>query len=201
MSNKLQELTDRLYNEGLSKGKEEGELLLAKAHKEAESIISDAKAQAESIIAAAEQSASELKSKAESDIKMASEQSLVATRKEIEELLVHSCIDSRIAKETSDATFLKKIITEVASHFSASEATDINLILPENLKAELEAWVQTELSKLLSKGVEATFSKKINGGFSIGPKGGSWYISLSDESFQELIAAYMRPITKKLLFG
>ena len=31
MSNKLQELTDRLYNEGLSKGKEEGEILLFKA--------------------------------------------------------------------------------------------------------------------------------------------------------------------------
>ena len=32
MSNKLQELTEKLYNEGLSKGKEEGEQLLARAH-------------------------------------------------------------------------------------------------------------------------------------------------------------------------
>ena len=31
MENKLQELTDKLYNEGLSKGKAEGEVLLAKA--------------------------------------------------------------------------------------------------------------------------------------------------------------------------
>ena len=31
MQNKLQELTDKLYNEGLSKGKQEGEELLAKA--------------------------------------------------------------------------------------------------------------------------------------------------------------------------
>ena len=31
MQNKLQELTDKLYNEGLAKGKQEGEEILAKA--------------------------------------------------------------------------------------------------------------------------------------------------------------------------
>ena len=49
MSNKLQELTDRLYNEGLSKGKEEGEILLFKARKEADEIIANARKQAEDI--------------------------------------------------------------------------------------------------------------------------------------------------------
>ena len=50
MSNKLQELTDRLYNEGLSKGKEEGEILLFKARKEADEIIANARKQAEDIV-------------------------------------------------------------------------------------------------------------------------------------------------------
>ena len=39
MQNKLQELTDKLYNEGLSKGKQEGEELLAKAKVQAEEIV------------------------------------------------------------------------------------------------------------------------------------------------------------------
>ena len=39
MDNKLQELTDRLYKEGLSKGKEEGEAILAEASRKAEEII------------------------------------------------------------------------------------------------------------------------------------------------------------------
>ena len=33
MQNKLQELTDKLYNEGLSKGKQEGEAILNEAKK------------------------------------------------------------------------------------------------------------------------------------------------------------------------
>lgn len=50
MENKLQELTDKLYKEGLSKGKEEGEAILAKANEKAAEIIEEAKKQAESIL-------------------------------------------------------------------------------------------------------------------------------------------------------
>ena len=46
MQNKLQELTDRLYAEGLSKGKQEGEELVQKAKAEAEQIVNQAKAEA-----------------------------------------------------------------------------------------------------------------------------------------------------------
>ncbi len=49
--------------------------------------------------------------------------------------------------------------------------------------------------------MEASFSKKIAGGFKIGPKDGGYFISLTDESFQELIGAYVRPATKQILFG
>ena len=49
--NKLQELTDKLYNEGLSKGKQEGEAILEKAKTEAESIVETARKEAEQILA------------------------------------------------------------------------------------------------------------------------------------------------------
>ena len=47
MENKLQELTDKLYNEGLSKGKKEGEEILANARKEAADIIAAAQKEAD----------------------------------------------------------------------------------------------------------------------------------------------------------
>ena len=45
---KLQELTQKLYNEGLSKGKEEGEAILAKAQAEAAAIVKKAQEEAQS---------------------------------------------------------------------------------------------------------------------------------------------------------
>lgn len=201
MSNKLQELTDRLYNEGLSKGKEEGEILLFKARKEADEIIANARKQAEDIVTETENRAAQLKEKAESDIKMASEQALMATKKDIENLLVNALCAEETEKVLSEEKFLKEIILAVAQKFSTQQSEDISLVLPASLKSMLEPWVSTELKKTLKKEISVDFSKKIKGGFSIGPQNGSWYISMSDESFKALISEYLRPVTKKLLFG
>ena len=201
MENKLQELTDKLYSEGLAKGKEAGDKYLSDAKLQAEQIIADAKQQAEQIIANARQQASELEDKAKSDLKMASSQSLQATKKDIEDLLLKSLVNAQVAKNLSDCDFLKEIILAVAKGFSTQQSSDIALVLPATLKEKLEAWVSGELSKTLSHGVKAEFSKKIGSGFNIGPADGSWFISLTDETFNELISEYLRPVTKKLLFG
>ena len=198
MNDKLQELTDRLYQEGLSKGREEGEKVLREAREQSDRIIAEAKASAQAIIADAENQAADLKSKVESDLKMASAQALQATKKDIENVVVARISD---ASAVSDPAFLKKVITEVASRFSAQESADLALILPESLKAELEPFVKGELAKVLGAGVEATFSKKVAGGFVIGPKDGSYFIDLSEASFKTLIGEYLRPVTRKLLFG
>ena len=87
MQNKLQELTDKLYNEGLSKGKQEGEELLAKAKVQAEEMVAKAQAEAAEIIAAAQKQAEEIRTKTASDIRMASAQSIAATRARISLLI------------------------------------------------------------------------------------------------------------------
>ncbi len=201
MSNKLQELTEKLYNEGLSKGKEEGEQLLARAREDAQKIVSDARKQAAEIVSSAEKQAEDLKDKTASDLRMASAQCMQATKKDIENLLVGAVSAAPVDKALSDPDFLKKIITAVAERFSASESTDIALVLPAALKDKLEPWLSGELAKTLGAGVKADFSKKVAGGFSIGPKDGSWFVSLTDETFRDLIAEYLRPVTRKLLFG
>ena len=198
MQDKLQELTEKLYNEGLSKGKAEGEQLLADARKEAAAIVEKAREEAAAITAKAEKDAEDLKGKVASDLKMASAQALQATKKDIENLLTGKLSD---AKALEDPAFLKEIIKAVAAKFDAQQAQDLRLILPEKLSGELEPWVAGELSKALKNGVSASFTKKSAGGFSIGPKDGGWFVSLTEESFQALMAEYLRPVTRKLLFG
>jgi len=198
---KLQELTDKLYNEGLSKGKQEGEAMIQKAKDTAAQIISEAKAQAEEIIAKAKKDAADYQTKIESDLKMASSQVLQSTRKDIENLVVSKVVDAPVKQAVASPDFLKEIITAVARNFSAEQATDISLVLPENLKESLEPFIKNELTKIIGKGVDASFTKKIAGGFNIGPKDGSYFVSMTDETFKDLIAEYLRPATKKLLFG
>ena len=197
---KLQELTQKLYNEGLSKGKVEGEAILAKAQAQAQENVAKAQEEAKAIIEKAQKEAADYKIKVEGDVKMASTQAVQATKAGIENLIVAKAVEPAKDVLGSEA-FLKEVITAVAKNFSAQESTDLALVLPEKLQKGLEPFVSAELTKTIGKGVEASFSKKVNAGFKIRPKDGSYFIDLTDEAFQALIGEYLRPATKKLLFG
>ena len=198
---KLQELTQKLYEEGLAKGKQDGEALLQKAQSEAEGIVKQAQEEAEAILAKARKDAEDFKVKVEGDVKMAAQQAVQATRTDIENLVVSKVVDGTVDKALANEDYLKGIITAVAQKFSADEPADLSLVLPESLKAALEPFVKNELGKLLGKGIDASFSKKVAGGFKIGPKDGGYFVSLTDDTFKDLIGSYLRPATKKLLFG
>jgi V/A-type H+-transporting ATPase subunit E len=198
---KLQELTQKLYEEGLAKGKQDGEALLQKAQSEAEGIVKQAQEEAEAILAKARKDAEDFKVKVEGDVKMAAQQAVQATRSDIENLVVAKVVDGTVDKALANEDYIKGIITAVAQKFSADEPADLSLILPESLKKSLEPFVKNELGKLLGKGVDASFSKKVAGGFKIGPKDGGYFVSLTDDTFKDLIGSYLRPATKKLLFG
>ena len=201
MQNKLQELTDKLYKEGLSKGKQEGEEILAKAKVQADEIVAKAHAEAAAILAAANKEAEDLKTKVQGDLKMAASQSVAATKQDIETLVVAKMTETEVKKALTSAEFVKEVILAVAKGFNTEEPTDLELVLPESLKAELEPFVKNEMTKVLNAGVQATFTKKVAGGFTIGPKDGGYFISFTEETFNALISEYLRPATKKILFG
>jgi V/A-type H+-transporting ATPase subunit E len=201
MQNKLQELTEKLYAEGLSKGKQEGEEILAKAKVQADEIVAKAHAEAAAIVAAAKKDAEDLKTKVESDVKMAASQSVAATKKDIETLVVAKMTEAEVKNALTSADFVKEVIIAVAKGFNTEEPVDLEVVLPEALKKDLEGFVAKELANALKGNVEASFSKKVAGGFTIGPKDGGYFISFTDETFNALISEYLRPATKKLLFG
>ncbi|MBO5276132.1 MAG: hypothetical protein J6A86_03290, partial [Alistipes sp.] len=64
MGNKLQELTDKLYQEGLEKGRVEADNLVAEAKSKAQKIVAEAEARAAEIVAAAEDKAADVEKNA-----------------------------------------------------------------------------------------------------------------------------------------
>ena len=203
MQNKLQELTDKLYNEGLSKGKQEAEQILGKAKAESGKIVADARKEAERIIAEAAKEAQELKTKTENDIKMASVQSFSAIRQEIENAIILKTLSGPVDAAVNDNDFIKEIILSIVTAFNpaSSEPVSLEMLLPEAKKAELEKFVRSKVEKLCTGGIEVRFSKAIDNGFRIGPKDEGYLISFTDEDFKAIISEYLRPKTRKLLFG
>ena len=202
MQNKLQELTDKLYNEGLSKGKQEAEQMKANAKTEAAQIIAQAKEQAQEILAKAQSEAAELKSKTENDVKMASLQAFTAVKQQIEGVIIAKTLAPAKAA-VAETEFLKEIVKAIVGAFNPenSDSMALDIILPADKQAELEQFAKEQLSKICSAGVDVQFSKGVQGGFKIAPKGEGYMLSFTDKDFENIIAEYLRPKTKELLFG
>ena len=203
MQNKLQELTDKLYNEGLSKGKQEAEALLSDAQARAGKIVEDAQAQADQIIAKARKEADDLKSKVAADVKMASTQSISALKQQIETSLMSKVIGGEVKGALKDANFIKPLIETVIKSFDASNIAPagLDVILPESMKESLGTSLQTGLAKELKSSVTIDYAKNIAGGFKIAPKDGGYFISFSDGDFEKMFSEYLRPAAKKILFS
>ena len=199
MEKKLAELTDKIYREGVEKGEEEKKNILDSARKEAEKIISDATAEAEKIVASGESKASELIRNGESELKLASKQALSALKQQIIDVVAAKSLD----EETSDAlkvsTVLEKAIVEIAGNWNDKGAS-LEVLLSEASLAELKKSIEAKAKKVLDGSITIKGSKSIAAGFKIGPDGGAYKLSLTDEDFAEFFKEYLRPVTRKLLF-
>lgn len=203
MDNKLQELTDKLYNEGLSKGKQEADALKAAAAKESEQIISNARKEAEKIIEDARKEAEELRTRVEGDIRMASSQTVSALRQQIENIIITKAVSPDVKKNLEDPELIKTLITTVAKAFNAMDPAPAGLevVLPASLQKDLGEWFAKKAAGVMGNGVNVNFSRQIAGGFKIGPAGGGYMISFAEGDFENILTEYLRPATRKLLFG
>ena len=203
MDNKLDILTKKIYEQGVEKANRDAVEIVENAKKEAEKILSEAKSQAEGIIAKANKEADELKTKVAADVKMAATQSIAVTKQEIEKMVVTSAAEQGVKASLSSADFVKELVKDVVKAFNPDNASPValDLILPETLKKEVEPFVNNEISKMFKAEVRVEFSKKMNGGFKVAPQDGGYVLQFTDEEFTQLIANYLRPATKKILFG
>ena len=203
MQNKLQELTDKLYQEGLSKGKQEGQELLEKAKKEADALLSSARAQANSLIEETKKQISEQSANAHNELKMAAQQSIAKLKAEIESLVLTKILQSPIHQAVSNVDFLKSaILTALGSFNPKGEATtSLQLLLPTSMQNELESFLQKELNTQLSSNLTVTFDPKQKSGFSIAIQEEGYQLRFSADDFEALFTEYLRPKTKVLLFG
>lgn len=202
MQNKLQELTDKLYNEGLAKGKQDADNLLEQARKQADEIIAQANEKADGIVAAARREAEDLKVRVAGDVQMASSQTLAALRQQIEQMIEARVVGGAVDAALADGKFVGGLLNTIAAAFTADgEQQSLEVILPAGMKASLEQFVLENVGKELAKGLEFGFSDDITGGFRVVPKEKGYYLDFTDESFKALLGEYLRPATKKILFG
>jgi len=203
MNDKLQELTKRIYNEGLEKGKIEAGELVSKAKKEAEEILKQAQKDAEKLRLDAKKAADELSKNVHSELSISAKQAISAIKQQITDVLVTKAVDQAVEKAFDDKDFVKNIIGKILSTWGEIEKSnqDVILSLPEKDRKLLEDYFLSKVSKEVKTGFSLNFEEGIRSGFTVGPKDGSYKISFTDQDFEHFFKQYLRPRTTKLLYG
>jgi V/A-type H+-transporting ATPase subunit E len=201
MDSKIQQLTEAIYNEGVQKARLEAEAILKEANDKAARIEQDALKAAEKLLSDARNKSEELKRHVDSEIKMTVNQAVSSVKQEITSLVTMNVIQPPVKEIFSDAAYIQKLVVEVVKGWLSKESFDLNVILPDSGREQMETFFRNNLAAELNKGLEVSFSQSVKSGFRIGPADGSYLISFTDEDFTNFLKAYLRPKTSQLLFG
>ena len=202
-TNKLSQITQKLYEEGLSKGRSEGDRIVAEAEARAQKIVAEAEEKAHRIVHKAEADAGELHKNTMTEISLAGREAVARIKDEIAGAIVARSIEGGVHKAGMDPEFIKNTLLEIAKNWRGASAEKVTLqaLLPAARQKELDAAFAGSVAALLKEGVEVGYSKDVRSGFKVGEKGGGYYIGFSDENFEALLGQYLREKVTSILYG
>ncbi len=202
MQKKLQELTEKIYREGVEKANQEAEKIVSDAKQQAEELLSKAEKKAEALIDNANKEAEDLKKNGLNELQLAARQAISDVKQQVVSLIQTKTIEPETKAAFKEAEFTKDIIQTIVKNWDPESGDNVELqvLLPDVKKKEFEAYFKGQAGKVLARGVEIEFSERIKGGFKIGPKDGGYLISFSDEDFDNFFKTYMRPRLIEMLF-
>lgn len=196
MENKIQELTDKIYREGVEKGNVEAQKLIEKAQEDAKKIVEDAHKEAETILLNARKAADELAENTKSELKLFAGQAINALKSEIATLVTNQLVDADVKAFAANKDFLNAFIVALASKWSENEPIVIGAADAESLKKYFAA----KAKSLLDKGIKI---EQVNGTktfFTVSPADGSYKVNFGEEEFMNYFKEFLRPQLVEMLF-
>lgn len=200
MQTKLQELTSKIYQEGVLKARDEADQLVEKAKQEAAQIVEDARREAAKIVEESDKAAKESARQVESELKLASGQAVSALKQTIVQLLSLKVVEPGVSALFSDPKFLSSLLIKIVEGFTAKVDFDLKVLLSGKDLAKLDGALKGSLAKELEKGVVIEADDRIKGGFKIGPKDGGYLISFTEDDFKSFFKNYLRSKSAEMLF-
>jgi len=193
---KIQELTEKIYREGVEKGQTEANRIIEEAKQKAAQIVAEAREEAKGIEALAQKKAAELDANTKSELKLYTGQAMSALKSEITNVLTSDVVKKAVAGLTGDKDFLGQFAVTLASKWAEDEPIVISSSEADSLKSYFAAHAK----ELLDKGVTI---EKVNGKptlLSISPADGSYKVNFGKEEFETYFKNFLRPQLVEMLF-
>ncbi len=197
MDDKIKVLTDKILNEGVEKGKEQANQLIAEAQKKAQETIEHAKAEAERILSEAQKTAQEQKKNTEAEIGLAVGQSLQSVKSAIADSIADKLSLKAVDDAMKNPDFLRSIVAKIIEKWQPGE----QLVVETGDAEGLLGYFQANAKELLDKGVEVRDVAGRQANFAIMPKDGGYKINFGEEELKAFFKSFLRPRLVEQLFS
>lgn len=194
---KLDNLIQKIKEEGVQEAKKQSEDIISQAEEQARQILEDARIKRDSIIRVGRVDADNLKKNGQEALRQAARDVLLSLRERIIELF-DSVVKNRVSQQLSPEN-LKDIIKKIIENFKKGESPDIEILLSRQDKKELEGVFWKAFADELKKGVTLKTSPHIEKGFRIGEKNKNFYYDFTDEAIAQTFKLYLNPKIRDLL--
>jgi len=196
MENKVQEITDKIYREGVEKGQAEAQVIVEAAEAKKAEILKKAQQEAEKIVADAKKSAEELARNTQSELQLYAERAVEMLKSEITNVVTGSIVDIAVS-ETVTNEWLQKLMVTLATEWVTKE----NVVIQTADAAALKQYFAKQAKDLFNKGVQI---EQVNGkpaGFSIMPADKGYRVQFGEEEFANYFKEILRPQLVEMLFN
>ena len=189
MQNKIQELTEKIYQEGIEKGNAEARQIIEEAKKESSEIVNNAQKEADDIIAAAKKKADEYRNTTETELRLSSKQAVNAVKQQITDVVNGQIVSDAVKGAFEDKEFIKKILEKMLGNWATSgQSMDMNVLLPAGDEKLISEYFKKSAKSLLDKGIEIKSDT-------------SYKVSFTDSDFINFFKQFLRPKLVEILFS
>ena len=213
----VQELINRLRDEGVKAGQEKSDQVLREAQEQTSRIVAQAKAEAEEILSKARSEIETERAAANESLRVAIRDTELKMEAELKaDFAAH--VKRLVSVELSDREFLRQVVPAIAGMAAGDKACEgqpVEVLLPQDLFETDER--ETRLTEkgqdrmrhlvlgisgdMLREGVDLKPSEDISGGIRIRLVGEDLEIDLSDQAISDLLLQNLLPRYQAIVTG
>ena len=203
----VQELIDRLSQEGVAEGQQRAESIVADARAKASNIIESARVEANRLLKDAREEAEQFQMAAEDALRLAARDAVRDFSARIHDGLRHR-LQELVQHQMKDADVLKRMILAITN--KATEGLDdeqLEILLPaeslgeDEIRTSIESgnpdalteYMQGVIGERIREGAQVRFGSRANAGLTVRVVRQNVEIDLTDEAITELLARHLLP--------
>lgn len=217
VSSGVQELINRLRDDGVKAGKEKADQVLREAREQAAQIVGRAKAEATEMLDKARSEIETEKAAANESLRVAIRDTKLKMQAEVKSKFA-AAVKRLVSMELRDKEFLRQVILAIAGLAAGDKACGeqpVNVLLPKELfetdekgprlteegRDRMRHLVLGITGEMLREGVELKPSEDMSGGIRIQMVGEDLEIDLSDKAISELLLEFLLPRYRAIVTG